>query len=205
MNKKLTAVGAAMLVLGFAAPAHSYEKILYGTVIEAEKGVRYCGRDLGAKHTIANHPDIAKSRLASGGKYVTNFTALNYVEHKAKTDYGGFFTAYIYYATQFPTAQISFQVDGLLPSITPPLVASIDPRFNPNPWAVQFIAVPLQVYLPPGKFHFKVRNVTWSSPINWGDTHFDYDRIIFGAPLPPPTPWPWCFDPDVCQPPTYTQ
>jgi hypothetical protein len=197
MRKKITAAGAAILALSFAAPAHSYEKILYGTVIEAEKGTRHCGIDVGTRHTATNHPDIAKSPLASAGKYVNHFTALNYVEHKAKTDFGGFFTAYIYYSTPFPTAQISFQVEGLPPVITPPLVASTDPRFNPNPFLVQFIAVPLQVWLPPGKFEFKIRNVTWSSPINWGDTHFDYDKVIFGAPLPPPATFPWAYDQNV--------
>lgn len=235
MNKKLTALGVAILALGFAAPAvaASYgpplpppghfpgpgfyppfppgpgfypppppPNIFLGAVIEAEHGFLNYGGDRGNRYHPAYQPlvfsDYRGAHYSSGGRFVGNFTLNNYVEHLGLAAVPGFYTAYVYYSSPYPGTQIEFQVVGLPPIVTPPLVTSADPRFNPNPWVIKYIPAPIPVWLPPGPFAFRIRNVTLPSPFNRGDTHFDYDKIVFGAALPLPRPWP-CDDKDRCE------
>jgi hypothetical protein len=193
-------------------PKHGYipppppPNIFYGAVIEAEHGYLHCGVDRGNWHHPAYHPivfnDYRGTYVSSAGRFVGNFTLNNYVEHYGLAAVPGYYTAFVYYSSPYPGTQIEFQVLSLLPVISPKLVSSADPRFNPNPWVFKYIAAPIPVWLPPGPFTFRVRNVTTPNYFNRGDTHFDYDKIVFG-PLALPLPkghWP-CQDPesDECQ------
>jgi hypothetical protein len=226
MNKKLTAISAAILAVGFAAtaPAAGHgpapvpgfgpppgpgfappprpgffpppppPNIFYGAVIEAEWG------SLHGNHPAYRPFVFGDFRFSSGGRFVGNFFSTNFVEHYGLAAVPGLYTAFVYYSSPYPGTQIEFQVVGLPPIVTPPLVPSTDPRFNPNPWVFKYVAAPIPVWLPPGPFAFRVRNVTFPNPFNRGDTRFDYDRIVFG-PLALPLPdghWP-CYEKDKCK------
>ncbi|MDR3213302.1 MAG: hypothetical protein LBT71_05210 [Azoarcus sp.] len=200
---KLSMLSAAIIAMGLTMPATAtvYTKIIPGTTFEAESGYRYCGRDRGAKHNAANHPDVITDKKVTGlwplnlylgssnGKFVGNFTFLNYVEDFASTTAAGIYTAWVSYSTPYPGVVIEFQVvqNGYAhwPVTTPPLASSFDTRYNPtfaNPFMFlqkdRWVRAPLQVFLPVGKFAFRVRNV--------GFVQFDYDKIAFDYAFVPP-------------------
>jgi hypothetical protein len=191
MRNKLTAIGAAVLAIGFAAPASAtlYPNV-FGEVFEAEKGVH---RKEGG--VVAPHDKHDNKAISSNGWFV-RFGLGNTVEHKVNTSNylpaGGWVIAHIFFSSPFFGTSFSFEVEKSLSYFTGPLLPSTNPLAHPlppfgipNPWW-KYGEVQLPVWLPPGKIKFRVRNLTLPSPFNFGNTVVDYDRIIFTPYVPRP-------------------
>jgi hypothetical protein len=191
MRKELTAVGAAILAIGFATPASAsllYPDFYFGRVYEAEKGFNHKDGGVAFPHDKSDNKAIS-----SGGKFV-RFGLGNYVEHKTDTrtslPFGGWVIAHIFFSSPVIGTSFAFEVEKsfsfftgpLLPS-TAPLAHPLPPFGLPNPWW-KYGEVQLPVWLPPGKIQFHVRNLTLPSFYNGGNTVVDYDRIIFTPYVP---------------------